>query len=134
MQEKVSVLEQKINQIEREQERTGDTLVQIHKTLDKIADNQEKLILIEQNQTKLEHEIQLMKNELEHRSDMYEGKLKGVRELSDKEDNQIKKDIEDIKMSLKDIASSNKNRDWALIMAMASAIGGLIFSLITGSK
>lgn len=119
MEQKVSELELKITNIEREQERTGDTLLKISETLEKIEENQRKLI-------SLEHEITLIKKEQEHLATMYEGKLKGVKELSNKEDAQIKEDIKEIKQTMKQVSF------W-LITTLATALGAIVLNLI-GAK
>lgn len=118
-------MEHKLNQLEDKVNNHEKLFLNIDKTLEKLASNQEKMI-------HFEHELNLVKNELKHNVDMYAGKLKGIKELSDKEDDQIKEDISSIKETLKELQRSNKSRDWALIMAMASALGGLILTLVGG--
>lgn len=118
-------MEHKLNELENKVNNHEKLFSKLDQTLEKLASNQEKMI-------HFEHELNLVKNELKHNVDMYQGKLKGVQELSDKEDNQIRVDITSIKTSLSDLIRSNKSRDWAVIMALASALGGLALSFMGG--
>lgn len=130
MEEKVAELKKKIETVEREQERTGDTLYHIKQTLEKLATNQEKLIQIEQEQLNFRHELETIKKEIAHKEDLSNGKIKGHKELTEKDISDLKKDVEEFKRDFKDFLKGNRTRDWGIIIALASAFGGLILTIL----
>lgn len=118
-------MENKLNQLEDKVNNHEKLFNNIDKTLDKLASNQEKMI-------HFEHELNLVKNELKHNVDIYTGKLKGIQELSDKEDTQIKQDIKDIKCDFKEIKVTLRNVMIGLIGSLGTAIAGIVLSQIGG--
>lgn len=119
MEQKVKELERDISLIKDEQFKTGSILVKIEETLSKVAQNQEKMI-------HFEHNLNSVKKDLLHLKDMYEGKLKGIKELTEKDDRQLKDDFISIKDELKDVKATLKNVMLALLGTLGTALASLI--------
>ena len=120
---KVERLEYEHTAIKQKQNQCSDALNSIKMSYVSLEKNIEKLTEIVQNISKIENDLNILKVEVSHKQDIIDSKLKGTKELTDK-------DIKDIKDDLAEIYALIKKVVWALVSGLIGGVGYLILKVV----
>jgi len=123
LEKKVYHLENEHITIKEKQSRCSETLESIRHSYKTLEENIKKLTEIAQNTIRIESDLKLLKQEIAHKQDIVDGRLKGAKELTDKDIQEIKKDLADIYALIKKVV-------WAIVSSFLTGVGYLIFKTV----
>jgi len=120
---KIYQLEHEHTTIKEKQSKCSEAIESIKHSYTSLETNISKLTEIAQNTAIIESDLKLLKLEMAHKQDITEGKIKGTKDLTDK-------DIQEIKRDLTEIYSLIKKVVWGVVSSFLTGVGYLVFKTI----
>jgi len=120
---KVIRIEDEQNKLKEKQSECANALSNIQMSYESMSRNLEKLTIIASDTSKLKFDIEMIKKEMSHKQDIIDGRLKGSKELVDKDIKEIRKDLADIYALIKKVV-------WGVVTGLLSGGAFLILKVV----